>query len=89
MPWRNACESSGSVSRSARSGSTGVGLTIGTAVGIGLGSLMSGILFGVESNDPLTMTLAIGAIGLTAILASLAPLRHAVRVSPAEILRAE
>jgi ABC-type lipoprotein release transport system permease subunit len=37
----------------------------------------------------LTMTLAIGAIGLTAILASLAPLRHAVRVSPAEILRAE
>jgi len=67
----------------------GVGLTIGTGVGIGLGSLMSGILFGVESNDPLTMSVAIGAIGLTAILASLAPLRHAVRVSPAEILRAE
>jgi ABC-type antimicrobial peptide transport system permease subunit len=67
----------------------GVGLTIGTGVGIGLGSLMSGILFGVESNDPLTMSVAIGAIGLTAILASLAPLRHAVRVSPAEILREE
>ena len=67
----------------------GVGLAIGTALGLGLGSLMSGILFGVEPGDPLTMTAVIGAIGLTAMLASLAPLRHAIRVSPAEILRAE
>ena len=56
----------------------GVGLTIGTGVGIGLGSLMSGILFGVEFERSLDDGFAIGAIGLTAILASLAPLRHAV-----------
>jgi putative ABC transport system permease protein len=67
----------------------GTGLAIGTALGLGLGSLMSGILFGVEPGDPFTMTAVMGAIGLTAILASLAPLRHAVLVSPAEILRAE
>jgi hypothetical protein len=68
---------------------SGVGLAIGTGLGLGLGSLMSGILFGVEPEDPLTMTAVMIAIGLTAMLASLAPLRHAVRVSPAETLRAE
>jgi predicted permease len=67
----------------------GIGLAIGAALGLGLGSLMSGILFGVEPADPPTMWAVMGAIGLTAMLASIAPLRHAVRVNPAEILRAE
>ena len=67
----------------------GIGLAIGAALGLGLGSLMSGILFGVEPADPLTLIAVMGAIGLTAMLASLAPLRHALRVSPAEVLRAE
>ena len=49
----------------------GIGLAIGTAVGLGLGSLMSGILFGVEPGDPLTLAFVIGAVGVTAILASL------------------
>jgi ABC-type antimicrobial peptide transport system permease subunit len=67
----------------------GIGLAIGTAVGLGLGSLMSGILFGVEPGDPLTMAFVIGAVGVTAILASVSPLRRAIVVSPAETLRAE
>jgi len=67
----------------------GIGLAIGTAVGLGLGSLMSGILFGVEPGDPLTMAFVIGAVGVTAILASVSPLRRAVVVSPSETLRAE
>jgi predicted permease len=66
-----------------------VGIAIGTALGLGIGSLMSGILFGVAPDDPLTLAAVMGAIGLTAMLASLAPLRHAVLVNPAEILRAE
>jgi putative ABC transport system permease protein len=66
-----------------------IGLALGTALGLGLGSLMSGILFGVEPADSLTMAGVMGTIGLTAILASIAPLRHAVLVNPAEILRAE
>jgi hypothetical protein len=66
-----------------------MGLAIGTALGLGLGSLMSGILFGVEPGDPLTLAAVMGAIAVTAVLASLAPLRVATRVSPAEILRAE
>jgi putative ABC transport system permease protein len=67
----------------------GVGLALGGALGLGLASLMSGILFGVEPGDPLTMAAVMAAIGFTAMLASLAPLRNAVRVNPAEILRAE
>ena len=58
-------------------------------LGLGLGSLMSGILFGVEVTDPLTMVAVMSGIGVTALMASLAPLRHAVRVSPAETLRSE
>jgi hypothetical protein len=50
---------------------------------------MSGILFGVEPNDPLTFAAVMGGIGFTAILASVAPLRHAMLVNPAETLRAE
>jgi putative ABC transport system permease protein len=67
----------------------GIGLALGTALGLGLGSLMSGVLFGVEPDDALTIAAVMGAIGLTAILASIAPLRHAVLVNPAETLRAE
>jgi predicted permease len=67
----------------------GLGLVIGTLAGLGLGSLTSSILFGVAPSDPLTMAAAIGSIGVTAIVASLAPLRRAVLVSPAETLRAE
>jgi predicted permease len=66
-----------------------VGVAAGTALGMGLGSLMSGILFGVASDDTLTLMAAMAAVGLTALLASLVPLRQAVRVSPAETLRAE
>jgi len=66
-----------------------LGLAIGAGLGLGLGSLMSGILFGVEVTDPLTMVAVMSGIGVTALMASLAPLRHAVRVSPAETLRSE
>ena len=50
---------------------------------------MSGILFGVAPDDPPTIAAVMAAIGVTAMLASVAPLRHAVLVNPVEILRAE
>lgn len=66
-----------------------IGIAIGVALGVGLGSLMSGILFGVEVTDPLTMVAVMSGIGVTVLMASAAPLRKAVRVNPAETLRAE
>ncbi|MEP6916920.1 MAG: ADOP family duplicated permease, partial [Acidobacteriota bacterium] len=68
---------------------TGLGLALGTALGLSLASLMSGVLFGVAPDDPLTIATVMAAVGVTAMVASLAPLRRAVRVSPAETLRAE
>jgi putative ABC transport system permease protein len=68
---------------------TSLGIALGTALGLGAGSLMAGFLFGIPTDDPPTMAAAIGGIGLTAVLASVGPLRHAVRVNPVEALRAE
>jgi len=68
---------------------TSIGLAMGAALGLGLGSLMSGILFGVQPTDRVTILAVAGTIAFTALLASLSPVRHAVRVCPAETLRAE
>jgi ABC-type antimicrobial peptide transport system permease subunit len=65
------------------------GLAPGGALGLGLGELMSGMLFGIEPSDTVTLIAVMIAIGLTAMLASIAPLRYAVLVNPAETLKAE
>jgi putative ABC transport system permease protein len=65
------------------------GIAIGSALGFGLGTLMSGLLFGVSPDDPATFWAALATIGLTALAATVAPLYQAVRVNPAVILKAE
>lgn len=66
-----------------------IGLAVGGGLGFGLSNLMSGILFGVERGDPMSMVLTLTGVGLTALLATVAPIRRAVRVNPADTLRAE
>jgi putative ABC transport system permease protein len=68
---------------------TAAGVIVGVALAMALGRLMSGVLFGVEPSDAPTMAAAIVTVGITALVASLAPLRHALQVNPAETLRAE
>lgn len=65
------------------------GVGLGAALGLTLSTLMSGILFGVEPDDPTALVLTMACIGLTAMLASVAPVRDAVRANPADTLRAE
>jgi ABC-type antimicrobial peptide transport system permease subunit len=67
----------------------GVGLAIGSFAGLGVGSLMSGLLFGVEPANVPSMATAVAAITATALAAGVVPLRHAVSVHVADILRAE
>ena len=68
---------------------TGLGLACGGAIAVGLGTLMTSVLYQVEPDDPPTFAIAGVAIAATALLASLAPIRHAVRVDPAVTLKAE
>jgi putative ABC transport system permease protein len=66
-----------------------IGLLLGGALAFGLGSLLSGLLFGVENTDVPSALVAIAAIAVMALAAAIVPLRHAAGVRPAEILRAE
>jgi ABC-type antimicrobial peptide transport system permease subunit len=65
------------------------GVGIGGGIGLTIGSIASGLLFGVEPLDLPTLVGTGLAIAATAVLASLAPLRTAVRVNLTDVLRAE
>jgi predicted permease len=68
-------------------------VAIGTAAGIGLallaGRLFSQILYGISPLDPLTYSLAIGAMALVAFAACWFPARRAIGVDPVTSLRTE
>jgi putative ABC transport system permease protein len=65
------------------------GIAIGVPCGIGLASLGGSLLFGLSAHDPLSLALAIGALTLTSLIATLLPARRAARVDPALVLRGE
>jgi putative ABC transport system permease protein len=51
--------------------------------------LMSGMLYGVRSNDPITFGGVLVVLGLVALLASCIPARKAIRIEPTIALRSE
>jgi ABC-type antimicrobial peptide transport system permease subunit len=65
------------------------GLLLGAGLALALGSTLGSLLFQVQPDDPVAFTLAAGALGFTALLAAIAPVRAAVRVDPAVTLKAE
>jgi len=67
----------------------GVGIVAGIGVAMALGSTIGSLLFGVQPDDPATFVFAAVALGLTALLATVVPVRAAVRVDPAVTLKAE
>jgi len=67
----------------------GVGIVAGIGVAMALGSTIGSLLFGVRPDDPATFVFAAVALGLTALLATVVPVRAAVRVDPAVTLKAE
>jgi ABC-type antimicrobial peptide transport system permease subunit len=63
------------------------GLAIGIlGVRVG-GSIMDAVLFGVRSDNLAAVLTAAGALGAAAVLASVVPLRVALRVDVVEVLR--
>jgi putative ABC transport system permease protein len=67
----------------------GVGLAIGLAVAAVTTRFVASFLYGVDSNDPWTMSLASGVLALAAGLAGFLPARRASRLNPMSALREE
>jgi len=70
-------------------GLAAVGVACGLAIAPALTRLMSSLLFGVSSIDPVTYGMAALGLILTAAVASYLPARRAAAVNPVESLRAE
>jgi ABC-type antimicrobial peptide transport system permease subunit len=67
----------------------GIGAVVGLAAAAGLTRLMSSLLFGVTTVDPVTYVSVSGLLILAALLASYLPARRAMTIDPVEALRAE
>ena len=66
-----------------------VGLAIGGIAAVPLSNLMSGLLFGIEPADPLTIAIAAVLLLVVAVGAALVPARRATAVDPITALRGE
>ena len=67
--------------------SIAIGLAIGAAIAIAAAHVLRGVLLGVSPLDALSFGVAIGALLMTAGLATWIPARRASRVDPARVLR--
>jgi predicted permease len=66
-----------------------IGLAIGLPAAIGAGSLLRGILIGVGPADPVVLLLVAAILFASAAAAMVAPVRRALRLDPATVLRQE
>jgi putative ABC transport system permease protein len=66
-----------------------VGIAVGAALAVVAARALSPVLGGVESVDPVAFGVAIGLMGIVALVASWLPARRATRVDPLVALRSE
>ena len=66
-----------------------LGLAVGVIGAFAAKSILSGLLFGVQSWDPLSHVVAVVVLGAVGSLAAWIPARRAVTIDPQEALRAE
>jgi predicted permease len=66
-----------------------VGLVLGVPLAIGAGYLLSAQLYGVAFWDPVALTVAAGALTLTAFVAAVIPATRAAALAPMKALRTE
>jgi putative ABC transport system permease protein len=65
------------------------GVLLGLLLAMGIGKLLSGMLYEVGALDPVAFTVAPAVLALAALLATWLPARRATRVSPISALRTE
>jgi putative ABC transport system permease protein len=68
-------------------GMVAVGSAIGIIVAVSLARFIASFLYGIGSDDPLSITMAVLVLMLTASLACLIPCRRATRINPIAALR--
>jgi predicted permease len=66
-----------------------LGLLLGVPLAMGAGRLIAAELYGVSSWDPLALTVAAGALSLSAFCAAVIPASRAASISPIQALRTE
>jgi putative ABC transport system permease protein len=70
-------------------GSVLVGLGIGLAGAFGATRLIGNLLWGVAPTDPLALCVGVGVLLIAVVLAIAVPLRGALEIDPAGLLRSE
>jgi len=63
------------------------GALLGLLIAVGLGQMLSSLLYGVTARDPTALLVAAGALLITAALASSLPARRAATIDPLKALR--
>jgi len=66
-----------------------VGVAAGTIAALASAKVMSTLVFGVSTSDPLTLAAVGATLALVALMASLVPAYRALRLDPVKVLRAE
>jgi predicted permease len=67
----------------------GIGLVGGLIAALGVGVLLSKVLYGVQAFDPIVLAAVVVTIGIVALIGTLAPARRASRADPVVAMRAE
>lgn len=67
----------------------GIGLAVGLGAALATTRFITSFLYGIKSNDPMTLILAAGTLALVAAVAGFLPARRASRLDPMSALREE
>jgi len=65
----------------------GIGIFIGLLIAVACGGLLGSLLYGVGSNDPITIGVSILILCVATLVACLLPALRAIRIDPITALR--
>jgi ABC-type antimicrobial peptide transport system permease subunit len=66
-----------------------VGVAVGTAGALAIGTVVANLLFKVRASDPLVIASVVAIVGAVGLLASATAARQGLRINPAAALRDE